>query len=211
MGLQSVHHTSSLLLLPPHTLPLLQHAPQTGPSRGPTHWLQLSTNCSSMGPFQGVQSFRNKLLQCGSPTGSQAQPANLLQCGLSMGHSLLQASPCSGVGSSPGCRWGSAPPWSSTAAADSLPHHGLLHGCTAKSLLHCLEHLLPSSCTDCGLCRAVSLTYSHSSIPVKLFFLLLKCVITEVLPPLPMGSALASSRFALELAGTGSIGHRGSF
>ncbi|KAK4810998.1 hypothetical protein QYF61_014471 [Mycteria americana] len=39
-------------------------------------------NCSSVDPLHGVQSFRNRLLQHGSPTGSQVLPANLLQRGL---------------------------------------------------------------------------------------------------------------------------------
>jgi len=58
------------------------------------------------------------------------------------------------------------------------------------------------------------LSYSHSSLQLLLhrwFFSLLKYVITEVLPPSPMGSALASSRSVLEPAGIGSIGHQGSF
>jgi len=48
----------------------------------PSHRLQFFTNYPSMGPFHGVQSFRNRLLQRGSPMGSQALPANLLQHGL---------------------------------------------------------------------------------------------------------------------------------
>jgi len=43
------------------------------------------------------------------------------------------------------------------------------------------------------------------------FFPLLQYVITEVLPSSLMGSALASSWSVLELAGTGSIRHKGSF
>jgi len=35
----------------------------------PSHGLQFFTSCSSMGPFHGVQSFRNGLLQHGSPQG----------------------------------------------------------------------------------------------------------------------------------------------
>jgi len=42
-------------------------------------------------------------------------------------------------------------------------------------------------------------------------FSLLKYVITEALQALQIGSALASCRSVLELAGTGSIWHRGSF
>jgi len=43
-------------------------------------------------------------------------------------------------------------------------HYGLLHGCRELLLRH-LEHLLPSFCTDLGLCRVVPLIYSHSSLP----------------------------------------------
>lgn len=49
---------------------------------GPSHRLQFFTNCLRMGPFQGVQSFRSKLLQCGFPTWSQVLTARLLQGGL---------------------------------------------------------------------------------------------------------------------------------
>jgi len=38
--------------------------------------------CPSVSPSHRLQSFRNRLLQCGTPTGSQALPANLFQCGL---------------------------------------------------------------------------------------------------------------------------------
>jgi len=47
-----------------------------------SHGLQLFTNYSIIGLFQGVQSFRNRVFQHGSPTGSQVLPGNLLQCGL---------------------------------------------------------------------------------------------------------------------------------
>jgi len=87
-----------------------------------------------MGPFHEVQSFRNRLLQRGSPTGSQALPANLLQHGLlfpqvlpgacsstgsPQGHSLVRAAPCSSMGSSPGCRWGSALAWTFMGCRDT--------------------------------------------------------------------------------------------
>ena len=88
------------------------------------------TILSSVDPFHGVQSFRNRLLHFGSPTGSQVLQANLLQCGpLFMGHiSFQEPAPVwalHGVtaslghihllwhGSCTGCRWICAPPWSS--------------------------------------------------------------------------------------------------
>jgi len=125
-----------------HTLPLLQ---REGSSHGtqfstnfssvsPSHGLQLSMSCPSMGPSHRVQSFRNRLLQRGFRTGSQALPANLLRCGLlssrvhrscqepapawgsPRGHSFLQASTCSSVVSLR-CATGGhllhcGPPWS---------------------------------------------------------------------------------------------------
>jgi len=44
-----------------------------------------------------------------------------------------------------------------------------------------------------------------------MFFSLLNYVIPETLPPLLTDLTLASSRSILELGGTGSVGHRGSF
>jgi len=93
-----------------------------------SHELKFITNCCSVSLFHGVQSFRNRLLQRGSTTGSHVLPANLLQHGLlspqvlavtcsktgsPWGHSLLQASTCSGVRSFTGCRWMSAALWTS--------------------------------------------------------------------------------------------------
>jgi len=92
MGVQTVHHTLSLLLLPPQgedspcssSAPVwvLPHRRQSSTNRSnmnPFHGLQFFTNCSSVGPCHGIQSFRNRLLQRGSPTGSQVLPTNLLQ------------------------------------------------------------------------------------------------------------------------------------
>jgi len=102
----------------------------------------------------------HKLLQRGSPVGSQVLPANLCQHGFlsrrvtGPTRSLLQhglpmrwqrssgASPWSGVGSSLGHRWGSAPPWASMAAGTAC----LTVVCSmaaGESLLRRLEHLLP--------------------------------------------------------------------
>ena len=140
-------------------------------------------NCSSVGPFHRVQSFRNRLLQCGSPTGSQVLPANLLQCGLLSLHratgparSLLQ-------------HWlpmGSQPPlgihllWRGVLhrlqvdicstvnlhglQGDSLPHHGLPHGLQGNLCSGAWSTSSPSFFPDLGVCRVVPLTYSHSSL-----------------------------------------------
>ena len=112
-------------------------------------------------PFHGVQSFRDRLLQRGSPMGSQVLPANLLQCGLlsPWGHRSCQEP---------------APAWASHGVTASFGHihllwRGVLHGlqvdsappltsmgagaqpvppwsaprAAGESLLWHLEHLLP--------------------------------------------------------------------
>jgi len=63
---------------PSHRRQLSANFSNVSPSQG----LQFFTNSYNVGPFHGVQSFRNRLLQRGSPTGSQAMPANLLWHGL---------------------------------------------------------------------------------------------------------------------------------
>lgn len=51
-----------------------------------------------------------KLTLSGMPGRAQDLLANLFQCRIPQGHSLLWAPPCSSVGSCPGCRGVSAPP-----------------------------------------------------------------------------------------------------
>ena len=80
---------------------------------GHSHGLQFFMNCSSMGPFHDMQSFRSTLLQRGSPTGSQPPSGtHLLQRGVLHG---LQVEICSPVDLH-------------GLQGDSLPHHGLHHG-----------------------------------------------------------------------------------
>jgi len=77
----------------------------------------------------------HKLLQCGSlpwdavlqeqtapawaplSTGAQVLPQACSSVGFPQVHSILQASTCSSMGSSPGCRWVSAPLWTSTGSS----------------------------------------------------------------------------------------------
>lgn len=73
---------------------------------------------------------------------------------------------------------------------DSLIHHGLhqwLQGNLCPSTWSTFSLFF---CAELGVCRAVSLTFSHSSLPATLqqFLLFLKDVMAEVLP---VGSALA--------------------
>jgi len=251
MGVVVIHHTLLLPLLPPHTLPLLQcgvpptgdSPPRTAPTWCPSHGLQLFMNCPSVGPFHRVQSFRNRLLQRGSPMGSQALTANLLQCGLlsswahrscqepapvraplfmgpqvlpgacsstgsSQGHSFLQASTCSSVGSSMGCRWRSAPSWTSMGCRGTACLTIVVFtGCRGISAV--APGAPPPSPSLTLVSAELLLSYSHSSLQLKLLlcssFSPFLNVITKVLPPLLMGSALASSGSILELSGTGSV------
>ena len=179
---------------------------------GPSHGLQFLTNCSSVGAFHRVQSFRNRLLQHGSPTGSQVLPANLLQHGLPtesqpllgiylLWHGILhglQVDICSNVDLH-------------GLQAHSLPR--LLHGLQGNCCFSAWSSSSTYFFTDLGVCRFVSLTLSHSTLQLQLlqgfFFLLLKYIITEAWRLLLI--ALASSWSHLEPAGAGSIGHRKNF
>jgi len=94
----------------------------------PSHGLQFFTKCPTVGPSHAVQSFRNRLLQRGSPQGHKpcqqtcssvgfslhrvTGPArSLLQLSLPTGSQpSLRTSLCSGVGYSTDCMWISAPP-----------------------------------------------------------------------------------------------------
>jgi len=154
-------------------------------NESPSHGLQLFINCPSVGPFLGVQSFRNRLPQRGSPMGSQALPANLLRYGLLSpqvhrswqepapawgslrGHSLFRAHP-------PALVWGPFHRLQMEICStvdlhglqeDSLPHHGLHHELQGKTpCLGIWSTSSPSFFADLGVCRAVSLTCSHSSL-----------------------------------------------
>jgi len=189
-----------------------------------------------MCPSHRVQSFRNRLLQCGSPTGSQALPANLLRRGLlspwvrrSWQEPVPARAPHRVIAS---FRHLPAPAWGpfhgiqvdifSTVhlhglQGDYLPHHRLHHELQGKTLCSGIwSTSSPFFFTDLGVCRVVSFTSSHSSLstsssPQFFFFSLLKYVVTEVLPPLLIGLALASSGSFLELAGTGFVSYGGSF
>jgi len=132
------------------------------PSVSPSHRLQLFTNCPSVDPFHGVRSFRNRLFQRGSPTGSQVLPATLLQWPpLSTGPQVLPGA-CSSAGLSTGSQpslgihllwcgvpsagywWISAPPWTpmgfrGTACLTIV----FITGFRGKISAPHLDHLLP--------------------------------------------------------------------
>jgi len=106
----SAAHSSS------HCAPMLAGDPSHGRQSsmnysnvGPSNGLPFFMSISSMGPFHRVQSFRNRLLQHGSPMGPQALPANLLRHGFlsPQGHRSCQES---------------APVWPSHRVTESLEH-----------------------------------------------------------------------------------------
>jgi len=133
-------------------------------------------------------------------------------------HSVLQASPCSSVGSLPraaggdllhcGPPWAAggqpASPWSSARAArgDSAPMSQAPPPPRSSLTLGSAELFLS---------HRLTLLASLLSHPEVFFLPLLKYVIPEVLPPSLIGLALASGGSVLEPAGTGCIRHGGSF
>lgn len=85
----------------------------------------------------------------------------------SLTYSFLQgASTSSGVG----CRWISAPPWTPVCCRAQLPHQGLQENLCSDPL----SSFFPSFLADMGVCRAATLPFCHSYLP-------LKYVTTEVL------------------------------
>ena len=141
----------------------------------------------------------------GSPPRTAVPARSLLQHGLSTRCSFLQGTAtCCGIGSSTVCRVDIC----STEVlhglqGDNLLHHGLLHGLQGN-LCSSAWSTSSSFFTGLGVCRAVSHLLTAAA---QHFLPLLKYVITGVPPALLMGSALASSRSVLELAGTDSVRH----
>jgi len=91
----------------------------------------------------------------------------------------------------------------------SLPHHGLLHGLQGN-LCSGISSTSSPSFTNLSVCGVLTPLCGYKKV-LHGVFLLLNCVIPEALPPLLMGSALASGGSVLEPAGIGSILHGGNF
>jgi len=167
-----------------------------GPPRGHKPGQQ---TCSSVGSsLHGSTGPGRSLLEHGLPIGSQPLPGiPLLWRGVQSG---LQVEICTTVGLH-------------GLQGHSLPHRGLLHGLQGNLFSGLWSTSSPSFYSELGVCRVVALMYLYSSLrlPLLVFFPLLTCVILEALPPSLMGSTLPSSGSILELTGTGSTGHGGSF
>jgi len=140
----------------------------------------------------------------GLPTGSQ------LPSGI---HLLRRGVP------SMGYRWISAPPWNSMDCRGTTCLT-MVFITSCKGRLSAPTFRAPPPPPPSSLTWvSAELFLSHSLTPLsswlfhyRVFFLpFLNCVTTEVLPPLPIGLALASGRSVLEPASTGFNRHGGSF
>lgn len=93
---------------------------------------------------------------------------------------------------------------------DNLHHYGLHHGLQGNLCSRAWTTSSPSFFTDLGVCKVVCLTCILTSLSQLLlgsiFFLFLNMSSHMSL----ISSALASDRFVLELAGTGSTTYRGN-
>jgi len=151
----------------------------------PSHGLQLFMNCPSVGPSHEMQSFSNRLLQRGFPTGPLALPANLLWCELlsPQGHrSWQEPAPAraphwvtASFRHPPALVWG---PFDGLQVeicstvdlhilqVDKLPHHGLHHELQGKAL--CSDILITSSPLLLSLTLVpADLFLSHSLTPLS--------------------------------------------
>lgn len=116
----------------------------------PSHTMSFFMKHANVCSFHGVESFRNRLFQCGFSLGSQVLYEKVLCCDISMGSlSPLGTHICSSVWSSMGCRWVSAPPWTSMGGRWSAC---LIMGCSMScrgvsvlTLVASLPTLLPWS------------------------------------------------------------------
>jgi len=122
----------------------------------------------------GVKSPASKTSAVWAPlsTGPQVLPGACSSMGFPQGHSILQASTCSGVRFLPrgyllhrGPPWAAgqqpASPWSSPRAAGESLQGNLRRGISWSTSS-------PFFLIDIGVCRVVSLTYSHFSPQVQL-------------------------------------------
>lgn len=162
---------------------------------GPSHSLKFFTSCPIVGRSHRVSPSetscsRVRNLWVTSPASRpapvsaeadlllflspQVLPGPCWGAGFPWDHNLLWASTQFDTESSTGCRGVSAP---LGAAGTQLPHRG-----PHRIICPSMEHFLPSFSTDLGICRGLSVTYSHFYVRCSAatsFFL--KYIITSLL------------------------------
>jgi len=154
--------------VPKWVLPTSSSSSQTAPECVPsTRCSPSGTDCSSMGPPRGHKSCQQTRSSVTSSVHRPTGPArSLLQCGLSVGsqppsgvHLLwdrvlhgLQVDSCSTMDLH-------------GLQGHTLPHHALLHGLQGYLHSNIWSTLSYSFFADLSVCRVVSLTYSHFSLP----------------------------------------------
>lgn len=179
-GQWSVHHTLSLMLLPPQedssTLHLLQWGiPLSGdnlPLSYPMWVLSTSCNSSLTAPavLHGVTS------PASNPNPAwvhvfQQDPMPCQEPDPVWNSHRIAASFWYICRSSTGCRLISTPPHTSTSCRDSASSWQSAPWAAKKSLLLCLEHLILLLGQWLGVCRAISLIFSHSSVTAAIVVL----------------------------------------
>ena len=125
------------------------------------------TDCSSVGPPRGHKSCQQTRSGVGSSLHGSSPARTLLKHRLCRDHSLLQASTYSGVGSSQGCRWVSAPPWTYIGCSGTAcPTMVFTRGCRGiTALVPGAPHSSPSSLT----LSSATLFLSHILTPLSCF------------------------------------------
>lgn len=185
----------------------------------PFHRPQFFTNCSNIDPFPQDVALQEETASVWVPSKVTSHARSMFQPRFSKGSqpSLgIQLLQCGAP--SMGCRWISAPPWISVDCRGkscltmvfTVGYGGDLssgaYSTSCPSFTTDLDALHSSSCHIVSLISFLTAINSGQK-----HFLLHKLVITEVLLPSLMGSALASSRFVLELTGSGSPEYGRSF
>jgi len=152
---------------PTWVLPTGCSSSQTAPVWVPSTGCSPSgTGCSSLGPPRGHKSCQQTCSGVGSSLHGSAGPASsLLQRRLPTGSQLPSGiHPLRHGVPSTGCRWISAPPWTSMGCrGTTCLTMVFITGCKGKLCSGVLSTFSPSFFTDLGVCRVVSLTSSHSS------------------------------------------------
>jgi len=126
----------------------------------------------------GVTSPASKPAPVWAPlsTGPQVLPGACSSAGSPWGHSIFWASPCSGVGSSPGCGWRSVPLWTSMDCRETTCLTMVCSmGCRGTSAPAPGAPPLPPSVLTLG---SAELLLSHHLTPLQLQLLLCRFVLS---------------------------------